>query len=59
MSAVPCTCEGAICGTAGDKVLIRRYKCSGCKRKVPWCFGAADDAPNLCDDCWGELHRKG
>ena len=29
----------------------RRYTCSGCRRFVPECFGAADAHPELCDDC--------
>lgn len=29
-----------------------RYTCAGCKRRVPWCYGADDDYPELCDDCW-------
>lgn len=48
VSAGPqCTCGGSICGTRG-----KRYICVGCKRDVPWCFGAADDMPEHCDDCW-------
>jgi len=35
----------------------RRYTCPGCRRFVLECDGAADDAPELCDDCWGVLHR--
>lgn len=27
------------------------FTCAGCDRVVPWWFGAADDAPELCDDC--------
>jgi len=38
--------------------LGRRYTCPGCLRFVPWCFGAADDAPELCDDCWGAKHAE-
>ena len=30
------------------------YRCPGCRRLVPWCLGAADDKPELCDDCWAE-----
>ncbi len=26
-----------------------RYKCKACSRKLPWCFGGADD--ERCDDC--------
>ena len=28
------------------------YKCLLCERRCCWCFGAADDYPELCDDCW-------
>jgi hypothetical protein len=31
----------------------QRYTCRGCKRFVPYCFGADDELPNHCDDCWG------
>jgi hypothetical protein len=40
----PCYCEG------------RRFSCPGCLRFVPECFGAADDIPEVCDDCWRVLH---
>jgi hypothetical protein len=40
-----CTCRGMICGPS------RRFTCISCWRSVPWCFGAADAHPNLCDDC--------
>lgn len=54
---VPCTCRGSICrNTAGDKV-ARVFRCAGCKRFVPWCFGAADDLPDHCDDCWAKRHE--
>lgn len=43
----PCVCDGWCEG--------RRYTCPGCLRFVRWCFGAADEAPELCDDCWGVL----
>ncbi|KKN83797.1 hypothetical protein LCGC14_0294500 [marine sediment metagenome] len=26
--------------------------CEGCKRVVCAGFGCADEAPDLCDDCW-------
>jgi hypothetical protein len=29
-----------------------RWKCPGCMTLRPWCFGAADGFPALCDDCW-------
>lgn len=28
------------------------YRCPTCLRWWPWCIGAADDAPEICDDCW-------
>jgi hypothetical protein len=29
----------------------RRYTCPGCRRFVPYCYGAADEHAELCDDC--------
>jgi len=29
----------------------KRYTCPGCKRFVPWCYGASDEHFRLCDDC--------
>lgn len=34
----------------------RKFKCSVCKRRVPWSKGAADDMPGACDDCWCKAH---
>lgn len=31
------------------------YICPQCERAVPWCFGADDEAPAICDECWGRL----
>lgn len=38
--------------------LGKTYVCRGCKRRVPACFGASDDMPNHCDDCWAAAHRE-
>lgn len=50
-------CEGCAnlldCGFAW-----RTFECPGCGRTVPWCFGAADDQPELCDGCWYVLHEQ-
>lgn len=27
------------------------FICEHCERCVPWCFGAADEYPEWCDDC--------
>lgn len=35
----------------------RTFICEGCKREVPWDFGAADEYPNHCDDCWVAIMR--
>jgi hypothetical protein len=40
-----------ICGP--DK---KTYVCAWCRRSVPWCFGADNDMPLVCDDCWAEAH---
>jgi len=44
-----CTCGGDphLCGVEG-----RRYLCASCRLLMPWCFGASDDMPDVCDDCW-------
>ena len=34
------------------------YQCEGCKRIVPWCFGAADKYFDYCDDCAAELSEQ-
>lgn len=44
-----CTC---------GRCLGRRYRCLWCRRDVPWCFGAADDMPEVCDDCWVVAHTS-
>jgi len=54
MSDPKCMCGGTICGVRKGKPLLRTYKCKGCKRQVPWCFGADDDLPHHCDDCWNK-----
>lgn len=28
------------------------FRCNRCEKIHPWDFGAADEAPGLCDDCW-------
>lgn len=33
------------------------YVCEGCFRVVGWCFGAYDDLPDRCDDCWFAYHQ--
>lgn len=45
---VPCTCSDA------DRERCGIYVCTRCERTVPWCFGAADQYPEWCDDCWHE-----
>lgn len=32
------------------------FVCAKCGRRVSWDFAAADDEPDLCDDCWAERH---
>ena len=34
------------------------YQCKGCKRIVPWCFGAADKYFDYCDDCAAKLSAQ-
>lgn len=28
------------------------FRCNRCEKTHSWDFGAADEAPGLCDDCW-------
>jgi len=53
---VQCCCGGELCRrspvTRRPLAYTLRYRCAGCHRSVPWCFGAADDLPEMCDDCW-------
>jgi hypothetical protein len=42
----------------GDSPLGPRvYRCPRCRMHVPWCFGAADGHPELCDACWDVVTR--
>jgi len=54
--AVACQCGGAICGESPLGPML--YRCATCRRLVPWCFGAADDRPDECDDCWAAAHQE-
>lgn len=31
------------------------YRCAGCKRLVPYCYGAADKYYDYCDQCAANL----
>lgn len=43
-SKVKCSC--------GDcEIENNYYVCASCKRTLPWCFGAADEYFDYCDDC--------
>jgi len=53
-----CTCGARTTGRTRECVKCATYVCRGCKRRVPWCFGAADDMPDHCDDCWAKAHRR-
>lgn len=35
------------------------WVCSGCRRRLPACFGGADRTPDLCDDCATEATDAG
>ena len=45
-------CSNKICKLPEDCERCRRFVCNACECVVKWGFGAADDAPGLCDDCW-------
>ena len=49
----PCVCDGDVCT---EDTLV--YQCPCCLRFVPHCFGASDDMPDLCDDCWDEFDHE-
>lgn len=55
---VQCQCRGEMCRRSPISrrglAFTLRFLCARCRRRVPWCFGAADDRPELCDDCWAE-----
>jgi len=36
----------------------RSWTCPGCGEVKPWSEGAADDAPELCDDCWANWFKR-
>lgn len=38
---------------AGECEEHRTFLCPHCKLICSWDFGAADDRPELCNDCWG------
>lgn len=60
MSRPVCTCGGGICQRRDDigRFAVRTYRCAGCHRKLPWCFGAHDEMPDHCDDCWADAQRQ-
>ena len=42
----------AFCGVCTDESGAQlRYTCASCGWSVPWCFGADDASPDLCDGC--------
>jgi hypothetical protein len=47
-----------LCCCAGEQCLGRTYFCKPCGRRVPWCFGAGDDRPDICDDCWAAAEAR-
>jgi hypothetical protein len=42
-----------VCGSG--RPTCGEYVCPGCARRVPNCFGAADELGELCDDCAVEV----
>ena len=51
LEEVKCFCDE--CEAEGNY-----YDCEGCKRTVPWCFGAADKYFDYCDDCASVLSAQ-
>ncbi len=52
-------CRGSLYGddTAIDSVGCRIFWCEDCGKAMPAAFGAYDDDPDLCDDCWVQKHE--
>lgn len=47
----PATKRGECSGYLESGLQCSIWICKGCKRRVPACFGCADQNPDLCDDC--------
>jgi hypothetical protein len=50
--------DGLRCAGHPDCAACPRYLCPGCKMWRPWCFGAGDDMPDHCDNCWAKAHKN-
>lgn len=50
------TCKLGLCDECPH---CTTYVCWSCMRRVPWDFGAADEMPDVCDDCYCEAHEDG
>ena len=63
-AVVHCQCGGGVCGDYDPETDTytekdgKTYLCPGCLRNIPWCCGAADDMPELCDDCWAIFNKE-
>lgn len=42
---------GPGCGESNDCPSCPRWRCPGCRQLRPWCMGAGDKTPELCNDC--------
>ncbi len=51
VSLRPSTCQCKLCEPD------HYFECPNCRYLRPWCFGAADDYPDLCDYCWAEVQK--
>ena len=49
-----CVCPGR-CIYADANGKMRFFRCKGCRRTMPWCFGAGDEYFDYCDDCAADL----
>lgn len=47
----PRTCQCQLCKP--DQYFL----CPACGYLRPYCFGAADDYPELCDHCWAKVQK--
>lgn len=51
-NSIPCPCDvQGQCQKPFSGKPCRMWCCSGCGEYNPWCVGADDDTPDLCDAC--------
>jgi len=43
-----------VCEWSSDQTFV----CAMCQRTACYCQGAADDMPDVCDECWCDAHSS-